>query len=153
MRIDAIWNGRVATALAMLLIFLSMSLLALGFPEKARLMPLLVGVPGTLLGLVQLVSEIRHARQESADDPDIHLTSAERSMFVWIFLFFVGVLGFGFSYAAPVLVFSFLYVGRKESLKIAVISAAATWAVLFGFFEKGFEIPLFPGLIVEWLLG
>lgn len=150
MRIDAIMNGRVATASVMLLIFLTMSLLALGFPDKARLMPLLVGVPGTLLAVVQLVNEIRHSESNS---DDAEFRAAERSMFAWVFLFFFGILGFGFTYAAPLLVFAFLIFGRGESLKIALVSAVATWIILFGFFENGMEIPLFPGLVVEWLLG
>lgn len=153
MRIDAIMNGRVATALVMFLIFASMSLLALGFPAKARLLPLLVGIPGTLLGLAQLIIEIR----QSAVDVDVDVddaekfSAAERNMFFWLFLFFFGILAFGFIYASAPLVFAFLYVGRKESMAVALPSAVATLAVLYGVFEKAFEIPLFPGLIVEWL--
>jgi len=131
-----------------------MSLMALGFTEKARLMPLLVGVPGSLLGIVQLVSEIRHTVGQSAADTDADaLSDAERNMFVWVFVFFFGLLGFGFTYAAPILVFAFMIVGKKESLLVAMISAAGTWAVLLGFFEQIMEIPLFQGLVVEWLLG
>ena len=149
MRIDAIMNGRVATALVMFLIFASMSLLALGFPAKARLLPLLVGIPGTLLGLVQLIVEIRQSAKDTDDAEKFSI--AERNMFVWLFLFFFGILAFGFMYASAPLVFAFLYVGRKESMAVALTSAVATWAVLYGVFEKAFEIPLFPGLIVEWL--
>lgn len=154
MTINAILNGRVGTALAMLLIFLSMSLMSLGFTEKARLMPLLVGVPGSLLGIVQLINEIRHTVGRSVVEADAEaLTRAERNMFLWVFAFFFGLLGFGFIYAAPILVFAFMFLGKKESLLVALISAAGTWAVLFGFFEQIMEIPLFQGLVVEWLLG
>ena len=154
MTIKAILNGRVGTALIMLLIFLSMSLMALGFTDKARLMPLLVGIPGILLGIVQLTSEIRQSAWRSADEADSDaLSKAERNMFLWIFIFFFGLLGFGFTYAAPIVVFAFMYAGKKESLLVALIGAAGTWAVLFGFFEQIMEIPLFQGLVVEWLLG
>ena len=154
MTIKAILNGRVGTALIMLLIFLSMSLMALGFTDKARLMPLLVGIPGILLGIVQLTSEIRQSAWRSADEADSDaLSKAERNMFLWTFVFFFGLLGFGFTYAAPIVVFAFMYAGKKESLLVALIGAAGTWAVLFGFFEQIMEIPLFQGLVVEWLLG
>ena len=154
MAIKAILNGRVGTAFVMLLIFLSMSLMALGFTDKARLMPLLVGIPGILLGFVQLTTEIRQATRRSADEANSDaLSKAERNMFLWIFIFFFGLLGFGFIYAAPIVVFAFMYAGKNESLLVALISAAGTWAVLFGFFEQVMEIPLFKGLIVEWLLG
>lgn len=154
MAIKAILNGRVGTAFVMLLIFLSMSLMALGFTDKARLMPLLVGIPGILLGFVQLTTEIRQSAQRSADEANSDaLSKAERNMFLWIFIFFFGLLGFGFIYAAPIVVFAFMYAGKNESLLVALISAAGTWAVLFGFFERVMEIPLFKGLIVEWLLN
>jgi len=154
MAIKAILNGRVGTAFVMLLIFLSMSLMALGFTDKARLMPLLVGIPGILLGFVQLTTEIRQSTRRSADEANSDaLSKAERNMFLWIFIFFFGLLGFGFIYAAPIVVFAFMYAGKNESLLVALISAAGTWAVLFGFFEQVMEIPLFKGLIVEWLLN
>ena len=154
MTINAILNGRVATALVMLLIFLSMSLVALGFTEKARLMPLLVGIPGTILGIIELVNEMRATiRQAQTGEALDVLTKAERAMFGWVFLFFIGILCFGFTYAGPLLVFTFMFAGKKESLPVALISAVGTWAVLFGFFEQMMAIPLFPGIVIEWLQG
>ena len=154
MTIKVMLNGRVGTALAMLTIFMVMSLMALGFTEKARLMPLLVGVPGTLLGVLQLADEMRQTMRQSAEDAAADaLSKAEYSMFAWVFAFFFGILCFGFTYAAPILVFAFMVAGKKESLWVAALSAVATWAVFFGFFESIMEIPLFKGLVVEWLTG
>lgn len=141
-------NGRVGTALMMFLVFATMTLLALGFPEKARLMPLLVGIPGTLLALFQLVVELR---VPGAPDKDEGLGPAERRMLGWTLLFFTGLLAFGFVHAGPVLVFAFLLLGRGESLRIALISSIGMWAVLYGFFVKALGMPLFPGLVAEWL--
>lgn len=153
MTINALLNGRVATAAVMLLIFLSMSLMALGFTDKAQLMPLLVGVPGTLLGIIQLINEIRYTKNQSSEEAASDaLDDAERNMFMWIFVFFIGILCFGFTYAGPVLVFAFMFAGKKESLLVALISAVGTGVVLFGFFEQMMEIPLFQGLVLEWLL-
>ena len=55
--------------------------------------------------------------------------------------------------AGPVLVFAFLLLGRGETLKVALISSLGICVVLYGFFEKTLEMPLFPGLIVEWMKG
>jgi hypothetical protein len=154
MTINAILNGRVATALVMLLIFASMSLMALGFTEKARLMPLLVGIPGTILGIVELINEMRAtARQAAQGEAGDVVTDAEKAMLGWVCIFFIGILLFGFIYAAPVLVFAFMLAGKKETLKVALISAAGAWAVLYGFFQVAMEIPLFEGLIIEYLMG
>ncbi len=154
MTINAILNGRVMTAFVMFLIFASMSLMALGFTEKARLMPLLVGVPGTILGIIELINEMRASAKQAAsgEEADI-VTQAEKAMLGWVFVFFVGLLLFGFVYAGPVLVFAFMLAGKKETLTVALISAAGAWAVLYGFFQILMEIPLFQGLIIEWMLG
>lgn len=148
-------NGRVLMALIMLVIFSAMSLMALGFPEGARLMPLMAGVPGVLLASAQLFIEVRAtlARAVATEEAPLEVGRAERQMFTWLLLFFAGILAFGFLYAAPLLVFSFLWLARRESFSSGIIGAVATWAVLYGLFETAFEIPLFDGLLAGWLLG
>lgn len=164
MQLRLMVSGRVLTALVMLAIFLAATGIALGFPEKARLMPLMIGVPGSVLALIQVFLEMRKAAQELAeraqheapeerDAAEREEKLAEANMFLWMFLFFIGILCFGFVYAAPVLVFGFLLIGKNESMKTAIFGAVGTWLVLFGFFEWAFEIPLFEGLVMEWLFG
>lgn len=155
MPVKAVLNGRVGTAFLMWSIFLAMSLLAIGLPEKARLMPLMVGIPGSLLGLAQLVLEIRSTIRSAPRDvaATTELRKSELAMYAWVLLFFLGILGFGFIYGATALVFAFLFFGTRERLPTAVISAVATWAVLYGVFEKGLEIVLFQGLVLERLMG
>ena len=119
MQLRLMVNGRVLTALIMLAIFLAATGMAFGFPEKARLMPLMVGVPGSLLALIQVFIEMRKAAHELAERERVEAPEerdaaereeklAEANMFLWMFLFFIGILCFGFVYAAPVLVFGFL---------------------------------------------
>lgn len=157
-------DGRVLTALAMLAIFVAATAMALSFPEKARLMPLMVGVPACLLGVVQVVLEARKAAQElkvadqAEESEEVQAARlAERreeiNMFFWMFMFFLGVLLFGFVYAAPLLVMGFMRYGKKETWKTAIYGAIGTWIVLYGFFEYAFEIPLFEGLVIELLYG
>ena len=155
MQLKALLSGQLLTAVVMLAIFVTMSLMALGFPEKARLMPLMIGIPGSVLALVQVLRELRTAIDKAveADEEQWQARRNERHMFIWMLLFFFGFLGFGFIYAAPLLVFGFLRIGMKESLTIGVISAVATWAVLYGLFETAFQIQLFNGLLIEWLWG
>ncbi len=155
MQLKALLGGQVLTAVVMLAIFVTMSLMALGFPEKARLLPLMIGIPGSVLALVQVLRELRTAIDKvmESDEEQRQARRNERHMFIWMLLFFIGFLGFGFVYAAPLLVFGFLRIGMKESLTIGVISAVATWAVLYGLFEQAFEIPLFDGLLIEWILN
>ena len=148
-------NGSVFTSLIMFVVFATMSLIALSFPDKAKLMPLIVGIPGTILALVQLFIELRSTLGQTAETADLvrEIVGAERQMFTWMFLFFFGILGFGFIYAAPLLVFGFLWFGKEEPLKVGLVGGTATWGILYGLFQRGFEIPLFDGLLLEWLVG
>jgi len=152
MRID----GRVATAGLMFAIFLAMTLVALGFPAKARLMPLMIGVPASLLALAQLLTELRAARRREAPAPDAvaaaaKVTRAERRMIFWVALFFAGVMAFGFLYAAPVLVFAFLYVGERERLAVALAGGIGAWVILYGIFTRLLELFLFEGFVIKVL--
>ncbi len=151
MQAKTLLSGQVLTAVAMLAIFVTMSVMALGFPEKARLMPLMIGIPGSVLALVQVLRELRTAIDKAvqADEEQGQTRRNERHMFIWMLLFFFGFLGFGFVYAAPLLVFGFLRIGMKESLTIGVISAVATWAVLYGLFEKAFQIQMVIVMVLE----
>ncbi len=108
----------------------------------------MVGIPGTVLGLFQLFVEWREASPPDAPAGDREVPGREREMFVWMLTFFAGILAFGFVVAAPILVFAFLRLGRGESLMVGLISAAATWAMLFGLFETAFQIPLFDGFLL-----
>lgn len=143
-------SGRVLTAILMFAIFATMTLMAFGFPEKARMMPLMAGVPGSLLALVSVLQELRRAMREAALSPPAS-RRGELAMLGWMLLYFIGILMFGFLYAAPVLVFVFLRFGKRESVATGAIGAAGTWAVLYGLFELVFQIPLFEGFAIAWL--
>ncbi len=153
-------NGRVLTALIMLIIFSVMTVLAIDFPSKGKLMPLMVGIPAVLLAFIQLIMEYRtvaaagtESAAKTADKHEKGDKKGEKQMIMWTVMFFIGILLFGFVVASPVLVFSFLYFGSKESLKVSLISAVSTWAVIYFTFVQWFQIPLFSGLILEWLFG
>lgn len=148
-------NARVLTTLVMLVIFAGMSLMALQYPPKAQLMPLIVGVPATLMCLAQLAIDLRRAWLERAAAVTEEARAERRkeiAMFVWTGLFLAGLLAFGFEYAAPVLVFAFLWIGQKESLATALAGGAGVWLIMYVVFNQLLELPLFEGLISEMLM-
>jgi Tripartite tricarboxylate transporter TctB family len=143
-------SGRILTAGVMLVIFAGMTVMALGFPAQAQLMPLLIGVPGTVMALVQLIKEVRapaeappaaEAAIEARDEQ-----TRERKMLLWLALFLAGVLAFGFLWATPVLIFAFLRFSERESWAVAAIGAIGAWLILWGVFVKLLELFLFEGL-------
>lgn len=144
-------NGRALTSLAMFAVFAAMTLIALGFPDKARTMPLLVGVPGTLLALAQLVRDLRTVERDAGESTvERH---RERHMFAWLAIFLAGVLGFGFLVAAPVLVLAFLRIGQRESWTVSLAGGVAVWIVLYAVFTRMLGLFLFEGLLLPYLVG
>ncbi len=61
-------NGRVIFATFMLGLFTIMVLIALDYPPKAQLLPLVIGIPGIAFALLQLALEIRSVGKEKARD-------------------------------------------------------------------------------------
>ena len=148
-----IFSGRAITTLVMLAIFAGMTVIGFSYPEKARMMPLLVGIPGTIMALTQLIHDIRFPAVKSVDVDTAIERGREIKMFLWLALFFAGVMGFGFIYAAPILVFAFLYIGQKESLTVALVGGIGAWVILYGVFTRLLELFLFEGLLLPLLVG
>ena len=151
-----IFNGRILTTTVMLAIFAGMSVMALTYPEKARFLPLLVGVPGTLMCLAQLAFDVRGALQDRSGEEAAKATldlPREVKMFFWLALFLIAIMSFGFLIAAPVLVFAFLRFGESERWVTAILGGAGTWIVLYGVFTWLLELFLFEGFITPLLIG
>jgi Tripartite tricarboxylate transporter TctB family len=148
-------NGRIATTLVMLTIFAGMSVMALGYPAKARFLPLLVSIPSTVMCLAQLVLDVRTARQQRAGDGPVDRTELGREvkMFVWLAIFFGGILAFGFFYAGPIIVAAYLRFAERESWRTTVIAGVAAWLILYVVFDKLLSLYLFEGLLTPLLFG
>ena len=152
-------NGRVITTLVMLGLFLAGCLIALGLPAKAAFMPLLVGIPGALLCFAQLVIDLRQNKSDRAvasakpksDDKSVD-GSSEAQMFLWLALFTVVLIGFGFILGGPVIVALYIRYSSRDSWMNAIFAASCTFAVLYGVFIWLLELSLFQGLIVEFLM-
>jgi hypothetical protein len=159
-------DGRALTSAAMLAIFTAMVVMALGFPSQAGFMPLLIGIPGLLFCAAQLIADLRRAPAgktpvpgpaDGADVPEAQdareTTRRELFMFLWLGIFTIGLLAFGFLYAGPVLVFLYLKLGERESWFTALFAGVGTWLVLWGMFVWLLELSLFEGFVTQRLLG
>jgi hypothetical protein len=142
-------------SLVMLAIFVAMVAVASTYPEETRLLPLVIGIPGIVLCLVQVVIDGIAAQRTGADTALSPTPKAIREAVLlgWFLGFLLVVLFFGFLIAAPVMIFAFLYFDQRETLRLAAIMAAAGFAVLYFVFETLLELILFSGLVTEWLVG
>jgi len=143
-------EGRILVSLIMVVVFAIAVGLSFTYAPEARLLPLVIGIPGLVLCLVQLVKELRE-RGIPVVTPEEH--AREWRMFAWFFVFVGGLVLFGFPYAGPPLVAAFLYFSGGEKWYVAVIAAIIAWLILYGVFERLLGLPLFEGLVYQWIYG
>ena len=148
--------GPTITAAIMTLIFGTMVALASTYPEDARLLPFVIGIPGLALCVIQLAIELwkRAKLSEPAGAPPENAVSiaSEVKYFLWFPAFVASVLAIGFLGTALVMVFLFLRFGQKEPLKLSIIFSVCGTAVIYLMFEILLGLPLFMGFIYEWLI-
>ena len=145
-------EGRVVVAGIMLLIFAVMVGLAFTYSGEARFLPLVIGIPGLALSLAQFVIELRGKDPEekvfTAED-----RMAEFKMFGWFAVFIFGIILFGFPYAGPIIVALYLHFSWGEKWYVSLGAAAFSWAILHGIFDYVLGLPLFEGLVYQWIYG
>lgn len=153
-----IFSDRILTTLTMLALFSGACLLALELPSKAAFMPLLIGVPGVLLCVAQLVLDIMRQRQEGppvdvaeAPEKSGDQAKSELEMFLWLIEFTVALLLFGFVVGGPLSVLLFVRLSSKDSWLNAFFAGAGTLVVLYGVFIWLLELTLFRGFLIEYI--
>jgi hypothetical protein len=144
-------EGRILVSAIMLLAFTTAVGLSFTYAPEARFLPLVIGIPGLLLSGVQLIKELREPTVAPAVTKEEHVR--EGRMFAWFIAFVVALVLFGFLYAGPALVAAFLYFSGREKWYVALAAAAFAWVVLYGVFERFLGLPLFEGLVFQWLFG
>ena len=151
-------NGHVITAAIMVAIFASMVGMATQYPPNARMVPLVIGIPGIILCLIQLISEIlaSYRGQLSADGSNTTSSSElirELKFFLWFPAFIASVLLFGFFLTTLVLVFLFLRMDQRESMKLALSLSIGGAVILYLVFELMLGLPLYTGLFYDLVLS
>ena len=136
------------------------TLSALAWPWKAKLFPLVIGIPLFCLAAAEALWALfgRQGERQAASDFQL---SAERPPEValrrtlvaaaWTVGFFVLIVLVGFQIAVPVLVFAYLKLQGKEGWIFTTVFTAAVWAFFYGLFDLLLHLPFPPGVLLEWL--
>ena len=145
-------NARIILAGLMLAIFGAMVAAAFTYPTKAAFVPLVIGVPGTLLCLIQFGTELRAARTTAATAPARDVRR-EWVMYGWIVGFVASVTLLGFLIAAPLVLYAYLRFNAKAPQWLAGLIAAGGLALIYGVFEYTLGVELFEGLLTPIVAG
>jgi len=138
-------------------------LTALGWPLRASILVLTIGIGCWLLAVIQLFMELRLKHEAVSSGMDIELTEEQklakaplRALDIWLWLggFVVGVWLFGLY--ITVALWPFLYALRHGSRWwMALILAVASVGFLWGLFDQIVHMP-FPRAVLpieKWLIG
>jgi hypothetical protein len=132
---------------------------ALQWPWKAKLFPLVIGIPLFCLALAEVLWELFGSSTASAA-ADFKLSSdvppelARRRTWLaagWIGGFFVLILLVGFPVAVPVLVFAYVKLQGRKGWFFAATFTAAVSAVFYALFDQLLHLPFPEGWIFAWL--
>jgi hypothetical protein len=157
---------------AMLIIFSTMVAVTTTYPPGAQFMPYIVGIPGIVLCLIQLGSDLRafrgarlagnfeaapRAGEHSLPGQELpefgpHTVRAEITTWIYVVCFLLGIVFFGFLVAVPIMVITYLW--REASAKPlqAILAGIICTGVMYVMFEKVFHLQLHQGLITPTIL-
>jgi len=174
------FNGQICFTLIMLSIFVAMVAIALGYPPASRFLPLVIGIPGIVLTIGQLVVDVGELRRSApVRDPEKRsddrgarvledqlardegragsVPKREIVLFAYFFGLVAGVILFGFWLAIPAFLIAFLRLRERESWRLALLLTTAGTAVLYFVFDRMLSIRLHEGFITdavrEWFAG
>lgn len=155
-------SGKLAMNLLMLAIFVGMVGVASQYPPQARFMPLVVGLPGIGLCLLQLVLDWRAQRATgnaaaTADlqgTPEAHNEQAraagrERALWGWFIGLVASLVLFGFWLTIPVFLVAFLRYAAKESWRFSLALGAGGTAAFTLVFHQVLAVVLHSGFITD----
>ena len=134
--------------------------IALDWPWKAKLFPLVIGVPVFLLATAEVVwSLARPASRNEAMDYQLSANLPERVTLVrtlvaaaWMIGFLCAIVLAGFPIAVPLFVFLYLRLQGREGWGMSVGITLAVWGFFYGVFDRLLHLPFPAGLIQGWFV-
>lgn len=132
---------------------------AMEWPWKAKLFPLVIGVPVFLLAAAEVLWVLfGTARKEQAMDFQLsaHLPAREtlkRTLVAagWILGFFAAIVLLGFPIAVAFFVFLYLKIQGREGWVLCSVFTLAVWAAFYGLFDLLLHLPFPAGWIQTWI--
>lgn len=124
---------------------------ASGWPWKAALFPIAIGIPVFCLATAE-VAWVLLGKDAAERASDFQMSTevpaplaARRTLIVvaWMLGFFAAIALIGFAAAVPAFVFLYLKLQGRESWTLSLTFSAVVWGFFYGLFEKLLHVP-FP---------
>jgi hypothetical protein len=148
-------KGETIFALILLAVFVIIVGVGMGYSRKARMLPLVLGIPGLILaGVIVTRSCVKAGKiisqERSAGEQEVPEEASEQKkvliMIGWVALLIAMIWVFGFLITIPVYMVLFLKTkGEKWPLTLGL--ALGSWAFLYWIFAVILKIILYPGIL------
>lgn len=133
--------------------------LALDWPWKAKLFPLVIGVPMFCLATAEVVwAMFGTARRDEVMDYQLSenvppRTAAVRALQAagWMLGFFGAIALAGFPLAVPLFVLLYLKLQGREGWGLSFVISLCVWGAFYGLFDRLLHVPFPAGLIQGWM--
>src|SRR5262245_37046029 len=131
---------------------------AIAWPWKAALFPLVIGIPLFCLAAAEaLWTLVGSAPEQGGEAKDFQLSIGQdtprRTLLAagWILAFFAAIVLLGFPIAVPLFVFLYLRLQGREGWRVSIVMTAAVWGVFYGLFDLMLHLPFPAGWLFAWL--
>ena len=144
----------VTVSMTVLILLGLMVALATTYPAEVRLVPLVVGIPGTVLAAWQTAGVMRRAagaRPSDAEREPGPERRPEARAFAWLAAFIAIVITGGLVAGGTIAVLLAQRFWLRERWPIALAGAGIAFVVTYVVFERMLGLVLFSGLLVEAL--
>ena len=124
---------------------------ALSWPLKAKLFPLVIGIPLVFLALAELWLSLRTTLASTEAEDGVPRALALRRTLAaagWIGGFFAAIVLLGFPLAVPAFVLLYLRLQGSESWLFSAIFSLVVWALFYGLFDRLLHLPFPPGALL-----
>ena len=146
-------NAAIGLSIGVLLVSGYAVFAATGWPWKAALFPLAVGIPLFCLAATELLWALFGAAQEQ-EAMELALSTgagARRRVALaaaWMLAFFAAIVALGFMIAVPLFLFLYLKLQAREGWTLSIGLTLGVFAVFYGLFDALLHLPFPAG----WLL-
>ena len=153
-------HNRTSLALALAIMALSAwgTASALAWPWKAKLFPLVIGIPLFCLAAAEVLwvlfgkgpAKAAADFKLSQDQPREVVQRRAALAVAWMIGFFAAIALFGFLIAVPLLVFLYLRLQGKERWLFTGVFTLAVWACFYGLFDLLLHLHFPAGWVFSW---
>jgi len=157
-------RGRAMLSLGLMAFSAWIVTLALKWPLRTAIFPILVGTPVFFMATVEFYISLRGkksgAKEGETDSEEYFKVEGEGSRagsrrLFWAFMWIIGllllILVFGFPVAVPLFILLHLKIHGREGWAISVGLAIAAWVFFYGLFVWLLRIPFLEGWFQEGL--